>query len=165
MTTSLVSPGDSTASELTLLTGPDTGGSGGGAVSSVFGRTGAVVAVNGDYSFSQIAGMVAPGQLPVFTSTAKGAVPPPGASTPVNYVLQANGAWVAPAAGGGGTTVSPTPPASPVTGQLWWDDVGGQLYVWTGSQWVAASCCSGGGSGGGGGSTIGPTPPASPVPG
>lgn len=33
---------------------PNTGGGGGGAVSSVFGRTGAVVAVSGDYNASQI---------------------------------------------------------------------------------------------------------------
>jgi len=37
--------------------------SGGGAVSSVFGRTGAVAAQTGDYSFSQISGSVADGQL------------------------------------------------------------------------------------------------------
>jgi hypothetical protein len=37
---------------------------GGGAVSSVFGRTGAVVAAANDYSFSQISGSVAASQLP-----------------------------------------------------------------------------------------------------
>jgi hypothetical protein len=46
------------------------GGGGGGAVSSVFGRTGAVVAAANDYSFSQISGSLAlatqaSGQLPI----------------------------------------------------------------------------------------------------
>ena len=42
-----------------------TGGAvpGGGSVGSVFGRTGDVVAVNGDYQFSQIAGAVADSQI------------------------------------------------------------------------------------------------------
>ncbi len=35
----------------------------GGAVSSVFGRAGAVAAANGDYSFSQISGLAAAGQI------------------------------------------------------------------------------------------------------
>ena len=39
-------------------------GGGGGSVSSVFGRTGAVLAQAGDYSFGQISGTVAPTQLP-----------------------------------------------------------------------------------------------------
>jgi hypothetical protein len=39
------------------------GGGGGGAVSSVFGRTGAVAAQAGDYSFSQIAGQLALNQI------------------------------------------------------------------------------------------------------
>ena len=38
--------------------------SGGGAVSSVFGRTGAVTATTGDYGFGQISGTVTSGQLP-----------------------------------------------------------------------------------------------------
>jgi hypothetical protein len=38
--------------------------SGGGAVSSIFGRTGAVTAQTGDYGFGQISGTVASGQLP-----------------------------------------------------------------------------------------------------
>lgn len=40
-------------------------GYGNGAVSSVFGRTGAVVAATNDYSFSQISGTATPGQLPI----------------------------------------------------------------------------------------------------
>jgi hypothetical protein len=39
------------------------GGGGGGSVASVFGRTGTVVAATNDYSFSQISGSVADGQL------------------------------------------------------------------------------------------------------
>ena len=42
----------------------------------------------------------------------------------------------------GGATISDTAPASPSVGQLWWDSVGGQLYVWyndgNSSQWVIA---------------------------
>lgn len=49
--------------------------------------------------------------------------------------------------GGAGVIVGPEPPSAPATGQLWWDTVGGQLYVWTANQWVAASCCEGGGGG------------------
>jgi len=44
-------------------TGGGSGGSGGGAISSVFGRTGAVVAANNDYGFSQISGTLALGQI------------------------------------------------------------------------------------------------------
>jgi hypothetical protein len=61
--------------------------------------------------------------------------------------------WVAVvAAGGGGAsiTVSDTPPASPSAGNMWWDSLGSQLYLYyqdpTSNQWVAAS--SSGGSGG-----------------
>ncbi len=43
---------DATESRWKLLAGP--GGTGGGSVSSVFGRTGAVVAASGDYSITQI---------------------------------------------------------------------------------------------------------------
>jgi hypothetical protein len=42
----------------------------------------------------------------------------------------------------GTTFIGPSPPASPIPGQMWWDEVGGQLYVWyndgTSSQWVVA---------------------------
>jgi hypothetical protein len=40
----------------------------------------------------------------------------------------------------GGVTIGDTPPASPVAGALWWDSVGGQLYVFyndgNSSQWA-----------------------------
>src|SRR5262249_5670829 len=44
---------------------------GGGAISSVFGRTGAIVAQSGDYSFSQITGTAALSQLPSGTDAGK----------------------------------------------------------------------------------------------
>jgi hypothetical protein len=44
----------------------------GGTVSSVFGRTGAVIAVSGDYSFSLISGTVAGAQLPAIDLAASG---------------------------------------------------------------------------------------------
>jgi hypothetical protein len=37
-----------------------------------------------------------------------------------------------------GITVSATPPNSPSTGSLWWDDVGGNLYIYYNNNWVAA---------------------------
>lgn len=50
------------------------GGSGSGAVSSVFTRTGAVVAAANDYSFSQISGSVAASQLPNPSATTLGGI-------------------------------------------------------------------------------------------
>jgi hypothetical protein len=51
--------------------------------------------------------------------------------------------WIAAAAGAGGATVGDTTPASPTQGSLWWDSIGGQLYVWyddgTSAQWVVAN--------------------------
>lgn len=42
-----------------------------------------------------------------------------------------------------GTVISDTAPASPQVGALWWDSVGGQLYLWyndgNSSQWVIAN--------------------------
>jgi hypothetical protein len=57
-------------------------------------------------------------------------------------------------AGGASITVSDTAPASPASGALWWDSVGGQMYIWyvdpNSSQWVAASSQAVGTAGGGG---------------
>jgi hypothetical protein len=43
----------------------------------------------------------------------------------------------------GGATISDTPPLAPEEGDLWWDSLGGQLYVWfndgNSAQWVAAA--------------------------
>lgn len=63
-------------------------GGGGGAVSSVFGRTGAVTAQPNDY--------------PVFTTTNRGMVPPPGSSS--GKVLRDDGTWTT--SGGGSGTVT-----------------------------------------------------------
>jgi hypothetical protein len=47
-----------------------------------------------------------------------------------------------PGSGGGGTsvTIGSTPPTSPSVGALWWDDIGGQMYIYyydgNSSQWV-----------------------------
>jgi hypothetical protein len=52
--------------------------------------------------------------------------------------------WIA----AGGVTIGDTAPASPSQGTLWWDSVGGQLYVWyddgTSAQWVVANSIAGG---------------------
>ena len=56
----------------------------------------------------------------------------------------------------GPTVVATLPPIAPGLGQLWWDTVAGQLYVWVGLQWVSASCCGPG--------TITPQPPPLPPP-
>jgi hypothetical protein len=51
--------------------------------------------------------------------------------------------WIA----AGGVTIGDTAPASPSPGTLWWDSVGGQLYVWyddgTSVQWVVANSIGG----------------------
>ena len=58
--------------------------------------------------------------------------------------------------------ISATAPTSPIPGTLWWDSVGGQLYVWfndgTSSQWVIAV-----NTGGGASISVGPSPPTSPA--
>jgi len=50
-----------------------------------------------------------------------------------------NSTWVT-VTGGGSVTISDTPPVSPAIGNLWYDSIGGQMYVWyndgTSSQWV-----------------------------
>jgi phage-related tail fiber protein len=79
--------------------------------------------------------------LNVFTSTLKGLAPSSGGGT-TNF-LRADATWAAPPGGGGAAlTISPTPPASPTVGQLWWDSTGGQLYLWyddgTSQQWIVA---------------------------
>jgi hypothetical protein len=77
--------------------------------------------------------------------------------------------------GGGGNTsvvISDSAPANPVNGDLWFDSVGGQLYIWysdpNGAQWVVVvNAGSGGGTGGGGtasaGITISDTAPTNPT--
>ncbi len=63
-------------------------------------------------------------------------------------VITTNGSgiltWTTPSGGGGPSgppvTISDTAPSAPSVGALWWDSVGGQLYVWyqdaNSSQWV-----------------------------
>ena len=51
--------------------------------------------------------------------------------------------WTLTPAAGAPITIGDSPPSSPVIGALWYDSVGGQMYVWfndgTSSQWVPAS--------------------------
>jgi len=54
-----------------------------GGVTSAFGRTGAVTAQSGDYTFAQIGGTVAPSQLPPATSSAQGVIRPDGTTCTV----------------------------------------------------------------------------------
>jgi len=106
-------------------------------VASVFGRTGAVVAVANDYSFTQISGTALPAQLPLFTSALQGAVPPPGAN--IANFLRGDGQWVA---------VAPQP--SPA-GRVTIFNVTG-TYQFTASpntQMLLARVKGGGGGGGG----------------
>lgn len=80
-------------------------GSGSGAVSSVFGRTGDVTAQTGDYAFSNISGTVSTGQLPNLSGDVSG-----GYGATVVGKLQ-------------GRTVTNTNPSN------------GQVLVWNTNQW------------------------------
>ena len=115
-------------------TGAACGSGSGGAVSSVFGRTGAVTATAGDYTVSQVTG-AAPLASPTFTGTVT--LP---ASQVVNGVtltstgsatqfLNAAGSYVAPSGSGGGIN----PVLSPVS--FYTADTAGNLfpYVYTGA--------------------------------
>jgi hypothetical protein len=69
--------------------------SGSGAVTSVFGRSGAVTAQTGDYGFSQISGTLAGGQLPAAGGDLSGPLPTPTVTAiqgqPVASTLPGNG--------------------------------------------------------------------------
>ena len=71
-------------------------------------------------------------------------------------------AWVT-VSGAGGAVVASSPPSPAENGDLWWDDVGGQLYIYyddgTSAQWVAASTTPATGAGV---ITISETEPTSP---
>jgi collagen triple helix repeat protein len=87
------------------------------------------------------------------TTGATGAPGPTGAGVPTggatNQVLaKVSGtdydtAWTTPAGGGASVSISATPPTSPSPGNLWWDSVGGQMFIWyddgTSAQWVIAT--------------------------
>jgi len=76
-----------------------------------------------------------PYQLPVASTTMLGGVKVDGVSITIT-----NGVISASSGGNVGIAVGSTPPASPIQGALWWDSIGGQLYVWyndgDSSQWV-----------------------------
>jgi hypothetical protein len=98
------------------------GGSGGGAVTSVFGRTGAVTSEAGDYNFGQISGAVASSQLPSaggdLSGTLTSATVKAIQGQPVSSTFPSNGqallwnssagAWQASnvSGGGGGATMA-----------------------------------------------------------
>jgi hypothetical protein len=99
---------------------PSTVSGGGGAVTSVFGRTGAVTAQTGDYSFGQLSGTVGSGQLPgaggdlsggLTTATVSGLQNRPVASTAPSdgqslVWSAANGNWRPSTVSGGGGAVT-----------------------------------------------------------
>ena len=102
---------------------------------------------NAAYPASNPAGYVtaaaipAPYVLPTASTTVLGGVKVDGSTIAINSgVISAAGASI---------TVSDTPPSSPSAGALWYDSVGGQLYVWytdpNTSQWVPATNQMGGG--------------------
>jgi hypothetical protein len=67
--------------------------------------------------------------------------PVPEAPTDGKQYARQNAAWSqVVASGGSSVSVSDTAPASPHVGDLWWDSVGGQMYVWyadaNSSQWA-----------------------------
>lgn len=86
----------------------------------------------------------------------------PPASTTVRGGIRVDGTTVTisdtdvlSATGGASVTIADTPPPSPKIGDLWWDSIGVQLYVWyedpTSSQWVIANSGGSSSTGGGGG--------------
>ena len=57
-----------------------------------------------------------------------------------NIYGRKNAGWTIVSGGGVTVTISDTPPIATAAGNLWWDSVGGQLYIWyvdgTSAQWV-----------------------------
>jgi hypothetical protein len=94
---------------------PGTVAGGGGAITSVFGRTGVVASLTGDYTFGQIAGTVASTQLP-------------GAGGDLSGTLTA-----ATVTGIQSRAVANTAPSS------------GQALLWNGSQWAPGAISGSGG--------------------
>jgi len=93
----------------------------------------------------------------------------PAADGTSGQVLSTDGSgalsWATAAAGGASVTTSDTAPSSPSDGDLWYDSVGGRLYVYyddgNTSQWVDAA--PQGGGGGGASVTASATAPTSPT--
>ena len=88
-----------------------------GSVASLFGRTGAVTAQTGDYSFAQISGSVATGQMPGVGGDLTGTL----TSATVSRLQNRPMASLAPSLG--------------------------QVLTWDGSQWTPLAASSGGGGG------------------
>jgi len=118
--------------------------------STVFNGSG--VTIQGGLAVNGLLALASPNNLAIYGGT-------PG------QFLSTNGAgilsWASAAGGGASITVSDTPPSAPSVGALWWDSVGGQLYVWyadaNSSQWVIAVNAAAVGI------SVGATPPAAPT--
>ena len=104
------------------------------------------------YNTSNPSGYQTAGQ--VSASIAAAAYVLPTASTSILGGVRVDGTTIAINSGvisaaGASITVSDTPPSSPSPGALWYDSVGGQLYVWytdpNTSQWVPTTNQMGGG--------------------
>ena len=144
------------------------GGGGGGAVSSVFGRTGAVVAAEGDYTLDELADVDLTTNHPhkddvlQYNGTKWTPVAPPDASTTVKGRIELatkaevdagtdTGRAVTPArlkdfvnaaiAIGTAAAVAPT---GPVTGQMWIDTskTPPVTNVWDGTKWVVVGAAA-----------------------
>jgi hypothetical protein len=100
--------------------------------STVFNGSG--VTIQGGLAVNGLLVLASPNNLAIY-----GGTPGQFLSTNGSGVLS----WASAAGGGASITVSDTPPSAPSVGALWWDSVGGQLYVWYAdantSQWVPAS--------------------------
>jgi hypothetical protein len=47
--------------------------------------------------------------------------------------------WTTTSFGNANISLGPTPPSSPATKDLWFDDVGGRLYIYYSNNWIEAS--------------------------
>jgi hypothetical protein len=98
-------------------------------------------------------------------------VPPsgiPDAPTDGTQYGRQSGAWTPISVSGGPPVIiAATPPSAASAGDLWWDSVGGQLYVYftdaNSSQWVIAVNAGSSGAGAGASISVGATPPVNPT--